>query len=102
MPFKKSKSGYFNQFGITRLNIPMKGIFLLKNEHEQVITIRASSDVTKEIRTLFNSNDYVWRYKPVKFEIEEVYFTDMNNRLNQLQMEIYTLMQEDIDLVSAC
>lgn len=100
MPFKKSKSGYFTEYGLTRLNISIRGIFILKNDQGQVITLRASEDAAQEIKSIYNSNDYVWRYNPKFFEIEDVYFKDLSTRFTQLQYEIPTLMQADIDLVS--
>lgn len=100
MPFKKSKSGSFSQYGLTRLNISIRGIFILRNEQGQVITMRASEDAAQEIKSIYNSNDYVWRYNPKSFEIEDVYFKDLNARFSQLQYEIPTLMQQDVDLVS--
>jgi hypothetical protein len=78
----------------------IRGIYLLKNERGEVITMRPSEDAVTELKALFNSNDYCWRYNPKKFEIEDVYMRDLNSRYAQLLREIPTLMQADIDLVA--
>ncbi|MDP2038247.1 MAG: hypothetical protein Q8L04_12765 [Ignavibacteria bacterium] len=100
MPFKKSTSGNFSEYFLSHLNMQMRGILLLKNERNEIIMMRASEDAITELKALYNSNDYCWRYNPKKFEIENVYFKDLNTRYRQLLQEIPTLMQADIDLVS--
>ncbi|MEW6653411.1 MAG: hypothetical protein AB1394_08075 [Bacteroidota bacterium] len=100
MPFKKSASGYFSEYYLSRLNVRIRGIYVLKNERNEIILMRYSEDTIAELKSLYNSNDYCWRYNPKKFEIEDVYFKDLNARYAQLTREISTLMQQDIDLVS--
>ncbi|MCX6174131.1 MAG: hypothetical protein NTZ27_05195 [Ignavibacteriales bacterium] len=97
MPFKKHLSGYFSPSGVSRLTYSVSGCFIIKNEKGEVIYLDCSDDVSKTIKEMFNSNHYVWRYKPDKYEIEDCVFKDINYRLKQLQGEIKTLMQSDFE-----
>ena len=95
MPFKKHLSGYFSSYGLSKLTYSVSGCFLLKNEKGEVIYLDCSNNVPKTIKELYNSNHYVLRYKPEKYEIEDCCFKDINFRLKQLQCEIKTFIQSD-------
>ena len=97
MPFKKDHSGYFSSYGVSKLKFDVRGCFIIKNANGEVVYMDSSENCSDTIKEMCNSNHYVWRYHPERFEIEDCYFKDLNYRIKQLQGEIKPLMQEDFE-----
>ncbi len=90
--FTKSKSGYFTQYGLSKLTGKIRGIFVIYNNYGP-IHLEKSEDVVQSIKKLFNSNHSIWRYDPTRYEIEPC-DKDLNYRYEQLQSEIRLLIDD--------
>lgn len=83
---KHTKSGYFTQYGLSKLTGKVRGFFVIYNNYGP-IHLEQSEDVVQSIKRLFNSNHSIWRYEPTRYEIEPC-DKDLNYRYQQLEKEI--------------